>query len=131
LKEIVCSENAPKPVGPYSQGVKVGPWLFISGQIPLDPNTNQLVEGDLAIQTRRVLENIKAILDSAGYKLEDVIKVTIYLTDLSEFHKFNEVYSQYFKEWRPARTTVQVDALPRGALVEVDVVAYRDSSEQS
>ncbi|MDK6029526.1 RidA family protein [Ignisphaera sp. 4213-co] len=124
-KEIVFTEKAPKPIGPYSQAVKVGQWLFVSGQIALDPATGDLIVGGIEEQTTRVFENIKAILEAAGYTLDDIVKVTVYLTDLSDFPKFNEVYSRYFKSNPPARTTVQVSALPRGAKIEVDVIAYK------
>ncbi len=124
-KEIVFTEKAPKPIGPYSQAVKVGQWLFVSGQIALDPATGDLIRGGIEEQTTRVFENIKTILEAAGYTLDDIVKVTVYLTDLSDFPKFNEVYSRYFKSNPPARTTVQVSALPRGAKIEVDVIAYK------
>jgi len=124
-KEIIFTEKAPKPIGPYSQAVKVGQWLFVSGQIALDPATGDLIRGGIEEQTTRVFENIKTILEAAGYTLDDIVKVTVYLTDLSDFPKFNEVYSRYFKSNPPARTTVQVSALPRGAKIEVDVIAYK------
>ncbi|MEM2201773.1 MAG: RidA family protein [Ignisphaera sp.] len=126
VKEIVYTDKAPKPIGPYSQAIRVGPWLFLSGQIPIDPATGGVVEGDIEVQTRRVLENIKAILEVAGYTLGDVVKVTVYLVDLNDFQKFNKIYGEYFNEKPPVRTTVQVAALPRGARVEVDVIAYKN-----
>lgn len=126
VKEVVFTDKAPKPIGPYSQAVKVGPWLFLSGQIPIDPSTGLIVEGDIEVQTRRVLENIKAILEASGYTLNDVVKVTVYLVDLNDFQKFNKVYSEYFSDKPPARTTVQVAGLPRGAKIEIDVTAYRE-----
>jgi len=126
VKEIVFTDKAPKPIGPYSQAVKVGGWLYISGQIPLDPSTGEVVEGGVESQTRRVLENIKAILEAAGYTINDVVKVTVYLVDLNDFQAFNKVYSEYFSNHYPARTTVQVSALPRNARIEIDVIAYRD-----
>ncbi|MEM1645780.1 MAG: RidA family protein [Ignisphaera sp.] len=129
IKEIVYTDKAPKPIGPYSQAIRVGPWLFLSGQIPIDPATGGVVEGDIEVQTRRVLENIKAILEVAGYTLGDVVKVTVYLVDLNDFQKFNKIYGEYFKEKPPARTTVQVAALPRGAKIEIDVIAYKESDE--
>jgi 2-iminobutanoate/2-iminopropanoate deaminase len=126
-KEVVYTDKAPKPIGPYSQAVKVGPWLFLSGQIPIDPRSGEVVDGDIEVQTRRVLENVKAILESMGYTLDDVVKVTVYLADLKDFPRFNNVYSEYFKDKPPARTTVQVAGLPRNAKIEIDVIAYKES----
>lgn len=125
-KEIIYTNKAPKPIGPYSQAVKIGPWLFVSGQLPIDPVTNNIVEDDIDGQTRRVFENIKAILESCGYTFNDIVKITVYLVDLNDFQKFNEVYKLYFEKNAPARTTVQVSALPRGARVEIDVIAYKN-----
>jgi 2-iminobutanoate/2-iminopropanoate deaminase len=125
-KEVVYTDKAPKPIGPYSQAVKVGPWLFLSGQIPIDPRSGEVVDGDIEVQTRRVLENVKAILESVGYTLDDVVKVTVYLADLKDFPRFNNVYSEYFKDKPPARTTVQVAGLPRNAKIEIDVIAYKE-----
>ncbi|MEM0371679.1 MAG: RidA family protein [Ignisphaera sp.] len=125
-KEIIYTDKAPKPIGPYSQAVKIGPWLFISGQIPIEPSTGRIIEGDIKDQTRRVLENIKSILEACNYSLKDVVKVTVYLTDLNDLQDFNTIYSLYFDEKPPARTTVQVSALPRGVKVEIDVIAYRE-----
>jgi 2-iminobutanoate/2-iminopropanoate deaminase len=125
-KEVVYTDKAPKPIGPYSQAVKVGPWLFLSGQIPIDPRSGEVVDGDIEVQTRRVLENVKAILESIGYTLDDVVKVTVYLADLKDFPRFNNVYSEYFKDKPPARTTVQVAGLPRNAKIEIDVIAYKE-----
>ncbi|MEM0027449.1 MAG: RidA family protein [Ignisphaera sp.] len=127
MKQIIYTGKAPKPIGPYSQAIRIGPWLFVSGQIPIDPTTGELIDRDIESQTRRVLENVKAILEEAGFTLEDVVKVTVYLVDLKDFHKFNEVYSQYFKANPPARTTIQVAALPRNARIEIDVIAYKPS----
>jgi len=122
----VYTDKAPKPIGPYSQAVKAGPWLFLSGQIPIDPRSGEVVDGDIEVQTRRVLENVKAILESVGYTLDDVVKVTVYLADLKDFPRFNNVYSEYFKDKPPARTTVQVAGLPRNAKIEIDVIAYKE-----
>ncbi|WP_440058954.1 RidA family protein [Thermogladius sp. 4427co] len=127
MKKIVYTDKAPKPIGPYSQAVRVGPWLFVSGQIPIDPFTGRVVEGDVAVQARRVLENIKAILESEGYSLGDVVKATVYLADLKDFQAFNEVYSEYFRENPPARTTIQAAGLPRGVRIEIDVIAYKEA----
>lgn len=125
MVEVVFTDKAPRPVGPYSQAVIAGDFVFLAGQIPLDPETGELVGGGIREQTKRVLDNIKAILEAAGCSLRDVVSVTAYLRDLSHFNEFNEVYSEYFSENKPARTTVQVSALPRNSLVEVAVVAYR------
>ncbi|MEO0098671.1 MAG: RidA family protein [candidate division WOR-3 bacterium] len=124
-KKIIFSEDAPKPIGPYSQGIKIGNFLFTAGQIAIDPKTNELIKGDIKEETRRVLENLKAILTQEGFSLKDVIKVNIYLVDLSHFPQVNEVYSEYFKEDFPVRTTVGVASLPKGARIEIDLLAYR------
>ncbi len=120
------TEKAPKPIGPYSQAVRVGNFLFVSGQIPIDPSTGQLVKGGVKEQTERVLENVKAILEAAGYSLSNVAWVFVALKDLSKFSEFNEVYSRYFSENPPARITVEVSNLPGGALVEISVIAVKD-----
>jgi 2-iminobutanoate/2-iminopropanoate deaminase len=125
-KRAVTSESAPKAIGPYSQGI-VAPagakLLFLSGQIPLDPRTGELVMGDIKAQTARVLENLKAVLTAAGSSLEHVVRTTIFLADLTDFGVVNEVYGGYFGAPPPARATVQVAALPRGARVEIDAIA--------
>jgi 2-iminobutanoate/2-iminopropanoate deaminase len=125
VKEAVFTDKAPRPVGPYSQAIVAGDLVFISGQIPIDPRTGKLVEGDFEDQVRRVLENIKAILEAAGLTLDDVVKVTAFLKDPSKFQDFNRVYSEYFKGSFPARTTVFVADLPAGAQVEVEAIALR------
>ncbi|ADN50362.1 RidA family protein [Vulcanisaeta distributa] len=125
-RTTVFTEKAPKPIGPYSQAVNVGNFLFVSGQIPIDPSTGQLVKGGIKEQTERVLENIKAILEAAGYSLSNVAWVFVALKDLSKFSEFNEVYSRYFRENPPARITVEVSNLPGGALVEISVIAVKD-----
>jgi len=124
LKVVIYAEKAPKPIGPYSQAICVNGWLFVSGQIPLDPVTGAMVEGDLRAKTRRVLENVKAIVEAAGGSLEDVVKVTVFLRDIKAFQEFNEVYSEYFKGVKPARSVVEVSNLPRNSDLEVEVVAY-------
>lgn len=124
-RTTVFTEKAPKPIGPYSQAVNVGNFLFVSGQIPLTI-TGQLVKGGIKEQTERVLENIKAILEAAGYSLSNVAWVFVALKDLSKFSEFNEVYSRYFRENPPARITVEVSNLPGGALVEISVIAVKD-----
>lgn len=125
MKEILSTTLAPKAIGPYSQGIKCGDWVFVSGQLAIDPSTGKLIEGDIKAQTYRVLENIKAIVEAAGGSLKDVVKTTCYLTDISLFKDFNEVYASFFNENPPARTTIEVSSLPRpGALVEIDAIAY-------
>jgi 2-iminobutanoate/2-iminopropanoate deaminase len=124
-KEIVATEEAPKAIGPYSQAVRVGSLVFLSGQIPLDPSTGEISGADVAEQTRRVMENLRAVLHAAGVGFSEVVRSTIYLTDLRDFAKVNEVYGSYFPTEPPARATVQVAALPRGASVEIDMIAHR------
>lgn len=128
-KRVVYTEKAPKPIGPYSQAIIAGDFIFASGQIPIDPKTNQLVQGDIKEQTRRVLENLKAILEEAGVTLDDVVKVTIYIKDLGEFAGMNDVYSQYFKNSPPARTTVEVSRLPRDVKIEIDLIAVKKQAK--
>lgn len=122
-KEIIISKSAPEPIGPYSQAVKFGDLLFISGQIAINPNTNQMVNENIETETKQVMENIKSILLSAGYTMSNIIKTTIYLTDLNIFKKVNEIYGSYFEKEFPARETVQVVKLPKGANIEVSVIA--------
>ena len=125
-KEIINTKNAPAAIGPYSQAVKVGNLLFSSGQIPLDPTTGELVNHDIKHATTRVLENIKGILEEAGTSFDNVIKTVIYLKDMNDFVSVNEIYAQYFPKNQPARSTVQVAKLPKGALVEIEVIAMVD-----
>lgn len=122
-REVVSTEMAPKAIGPYEQGIKFNGFLFTSGQIALDPATGKLIEGDVSAQTRRVLENLKAVLEAGGSSLDHVIKATVYLTDLNTFAQMNEVYAEYLGDIKPARSTVGVATLPRGASVEIDLVA--------
>lgn len=122
-KKHVATNQAPKPIGPYSQGVIAGGLLFVSGQIPLDPATNQLVEGDIEVQTEQVLKNLFAILKEAKAGPENVVKTTVFLKDLADFPKMNEVYARYLGKEPPARSTIQAAALPRGVSVEIDVIA--------
>ncbi|MFQ5881207.1 MAG: RidA family protein [Candidatus Methylomirabilales bacterium] len=121
--EVVVTEKAPKAVGPYVQAVKANGFLFTAGQIGLDPATGTLVDGGIQAQTRRVLENLKAVVEAAGGALEQVVKTTVYLTDLGHFQAMNQIYAAYFQEHRPARSTVGVAQLPLGALVEIELVA--------
>lgn len=122
-KKHVLSSQAPKPIGPYSQGVISGGLLFVSGQIALDPETGEMVPGDIQAQVDRVLKNIMAILKEAKMGPEHVVKATVYLADLSDFAKMNEVYGRYLGREPPARSTIEVSALPKGARVEIDVIA--------
>ncbi|AAL64603.1 RidA family protein [Pyrobaculum aerophilum] len=125
MKEVIYTDKAPKPIGPYSQAVRVGNLLFVSGQIPVDPKTGEVVKGDIRDQTRQVLENIKAVLEAAGYTLNDVVMAFVFLADMNHFPLFNEVYAMYFPERPPARVTVQAARLPRDVLIEIAVIAAR------
>lgn len=123
-KLVINTDMAPAAVGPYSQAVRVGPFLYTAGQIALDPATGTLVADEIGIQTGRVLNNLKAVLQAAGGDLADVVKTTVFLLDMAEFGAMNEVYTSFFNEGPPARSTVQVAALPLGGRVEIEVVAY-------
>jgi 2-iminobutanoate/2-iminopropanoate deaminase len=125
MHEAIKTSNAPAAIGPYSQAVKTtaGTMVFTAGQVALDPVTGRLVEGDIATQTRRALENIKAVLIAAGAKLENVVKTTVFMIDLGDFAAMNEVYGEFFSAPPPARSTVEVRALPRGAKVEIEAIA--------
>lgn len=123
IKTIETS-NAPKAIGPYSQAKKVDNLIFTSGQIAIDPKTNSLVEGEIEVQTKQVLENLKAVLKAAGSSLDDAVKVTVFLADMNDFSKMNEVYAEYFKN-KPARSTVQVARLPKDVKVEIDAIAIK------
>jgi 2-iminobutanoate/2-iminopropanoate deaminase len=125
MKKPILTDGAPKPVGPYSQGVIDGDWVYVSGQGPLDPKTGQVLRGDVRAETRRVLENVKAILEAAGSSLEKVVKCNVYLRDINDFAAMNEVYAATFPSPPPARTTIQAGALPLGISVEIDCVAHR------
>ncbi len=122
-REIVSTDAAPRAIGPYSQAIRAGGFLFLSGQVALDPRTGQLVGSDIKQQTRQVLENVRAILEAAGSSLRQVVKCTVFLVDMNDFGPMNEEYGSFFQDQPPARTTVQVAKLPRGALVEIDVIA--------
>jgi 2-iminobutanoate/2-iminopropanoate deaminase len=126
MKQAVSSPGAPKAIGPYSQAVRAGQLLFVSGQVPLDPATGQIVAGDIAAQTRRVFDNLAAVLDAGGRSFADVVKVTVFLADMNDFAAVNEVYGSYFSEPYPARATVQVARLPKDARVEIDLIASFD-----
>ena len=123
MKTIVSTPNAPAAIGPYSQAVVSNGFAFLSGQIPLDPATGKVIEGDIALQTERVLENLKAVLEACGTSLAGVVKTTVYLKDMAEFARMNEVYAQYFPAQPPARATVEAARLPRDVRVEIDCVA--------
>jgi 2-iminobutanoate/2-iminopropanoate deaminase len=123
MKEPVQTGGAPKAIGPYSQAIKANGMVFASGQIPLDPATGELVEGDIGRQTERVLNNLKAVLEAAGSSLENVVRTTVYLADLGDFAEMNAAYGRFFTEEPPARSTVQVSRLPRDARIEIDVIA--------
>lgn len=125
-KEIISTENAPKAIGPYVQAVKVGNFLFTSGQIPLDPATNTIVVGDIKVQAKRVLDNLVAVLNEAGLTTKNVVKTTCFLKNINDFTAFNEVYAEYFTSPAPARSCVEVARLPKGVLCEVELVAYKD-----
>jgi len=131
LKKTVATDDAPKAIGPYSQAVIHEGTIYLSGQIPLDPVTGRVVEGDVAAQTERVLDNIKAVLAACGSSLDLVLKTTVFLKDMGEFSKFNEVYGRYFPENPPARSTVEVARLPRDVRVEVDLIAINGSWRES
>ncbi|MDH4226284.1 MAG: RidA family protein [Deltaproteobacteria bacterium] len=124
-KKNVSTNGAPKAIGPYSQGVVANGFLFVSGQVALIPETGELISGGIKDETRRVLANIKAIVEAAGLKMDDVVKTTVYLTDLKKFVDMNEVYAEFFKEPYPARATVEVSALPKGVSVEIDAIAAK------
>lgn len=126
MKQAVSSDAAPKAIGPYSQAIRAGSLLFLSGQVPLDPATGQMIDGDVAAQTRRVLDNLAAVLKSAGLSLAHVVRTTIFLADMNDFAKVNEVCASYFAEPFPARATVQVARLPKDARVEIDAIASVD-----
>ena len=123
MRKTVATDNAPKAIGPYSQAIVHNGLAYLSGQTPLDPATGQLVEGDIAAQTTRVIENLKAVLEACGSGLASVVKTTVYLKDMGEFAKINEIYGKYFSENPPARSTVEAARLPRDARVEIDAIA--------
>jgi 2-iminobutanoate/2-iminopropanoate deaminase len=123
MRQAVATDHAPKAIGPYSQAVRAANLLFVSGQIPIDPATGNLIDGDIAAQTRRVFENITAILEAAGGSLDHVARTTVFLADMGDFAAMNEVYAGYFKSPAPARSTVQAARLPKDARIEIDVIA--------
>jgi 2-iminobutanoate/2-iminopropanoate deaminase len=123
VKEVISTEKAPKAIGPYSQAIKANGLIFTAGQIAFDPATGQIVEGDIARQTARVLENLKAIVEAAGSSLDKAVKATVFLKDMNDFGAMNEVYTRYFPTHPPARSTVEVTRLPRDVRVEIDLIA--------
>jgi 2-iminobutanoate/2-iminopropanoate deaminase len=122
MKETIHAPDAPAAVGPYSQGVLTGNFLFCSGQIPIDPKTGELIAGSVADQTRKVLENLTAVLRAKSLTLDHVVKTTVFLTDLGKFQEMNAVYAEFFREPFPARSTIQVAGLPKGASVEIEAI---------
>ena len=123
MKQPISTKSAPAAIGPYSQAIRAGGFVFLSGQIPLDPVSGQIVEGDIGAQTERVMKNLAAVLEAAGCTFDDVVRTTIFLTTLGDFQAVNETYGRYFGAVPPARATVQVAALPRGVKVEIDAIA--------
>jgi 2-iminobutanoate/2-iminopropanoate deaminase len=123
MREAVATQKAPQAIGPYSQAIKANGLVFASGQIPIDPATGQVIHGDIAVQTERVLKNITEILGAAGSSLQRVVKTTVFLKNMSEFAQMNEVYGRFFSQEPPARSTVEVARLPKDVLVEIDVIA--------
>ena len=123
MRQAVATDQAPKAIGPYSQGIRASNLLFVSGQIPIDPATGNLIQGDIAAQTRRVFENLTAILKAAGGSLDNVVRTTVFLADMGDFAAMNEVYAGYFTNPAPARSTVQAARLPKDARIEIDVIA--------
>jgi 2-iminobutanoate/2-iminopropanoate deaminase len=123
MKKVIQTEKAPKPIGPYSQAIQVGNLIFLSGQIPIHPTTGELVTGEVGTQTRQVLDNIKGILESQGLGMENVVKATVFLTDIGTFNQMNEVYATYFSSSPPARSTVEVSGLAKNVDVEIEMIA--------
>jgi len=123
MRDVVLTDKGPKPIGPYSQGIRANGFLYISGQVALDPKTGEFIGTDIRQQTEKTLENIKGILEAAGSNLHHVVKTTVFLKDINDFAAMNEVYGKYFNQAPPARSTVQVARLPKDALVEIEVIA--------
>ena len=131
MKKIISTSDAPQAIGPYSQGVRAGSTIYYSGQIPLDPKTGQIVSGDIETQARRVMENIGGLLKAEGLNYDNIIKTTIFLADINDFQKVNEIYGSYFKQAPPARSTIQAGALPKSARIEIEAIAVADSNGSS
>jgi len=130
VREIVATESAPQAIGPYSQAIRIGDFVFTSGQIPIDPQTGAFVEGGIAEQTERVLRNLAEVLRAAGTGLEGVVKTTVFLADMDDFAAMNEVYGRFFSSEPPARSTVQAARLPRDARVEIEAIAVRKNNDE-
>jgi 2-iminobutanoate/2-iminopropanoate deaminase len=131
MKKIISTTEAPAALGPYSQAVRAGSMIFCAGQVPLDPKTGQIVSEDISEQTRRVLDNLSAVLKAAGLTMANIVKTTVFLADFGDFPKMNEVYATYFTDQPPARSTVGVLTLPKNARVEIEAIAFDDSSSAS
>jgi 2-iminobutanoate/2-iminopropanoate deaminase len=129
MKKIISTPDAPAALGPYSQAVRIGSTIYCAGQIPLDPKTGEIVSGGIDVQTRRVMDNITAVLTAEGLSFRQIVKTTIFLIDLRDFQKVNEIYGSYFDQQPPARSTVQVAALPKGARVEIEAIAVADADD--
>lgn len=125
MKQVIKTEKAPKAIGPYSQAIMIGDFLFASGQIAINPATGEIVEGGIEAQTKQVMENVKNILQAAGMDFSNVVKTTVFITNMNDFAKVNEIYATYFTDNPPARSCVEVSKLPKGALIEVEVIAHR------
>lgn len=127
MTEIIATDLAPAAIGPYSQAVKAGPWLYCSGQIPLDPKSGELVgDGDVEAETRQIFSNLAAVLEAAGFSFAEVVKTTVFLADMADFAKVNAIYAEHFSHNPPARATVQVAGLPKGVRVEIEATAYKN-----
>jgi 2-iminobutanoate/2-iminopropanoate deaminase len=124
MKDVVLTDRGPKPIGPYSQAIKSNGFVFVSGQIALDPKTGEFAAADIKLQTEKVFDNLRGILEASGSSLNHVVKATVYLKDMNDFAAMNEIYARFFPVAAPARTTIQVARLPKDALVEIDVIAF-------
>ena len=130
-KVVISTKNAPQAIGPYSQGIRAGPLVFVSGQIPIDPATGDVIKGDIRTQTRRVLENLRGVLEAAGTSLTGVVKTTIFLANMEDYGAVNEVYAEFFKDSRPARATVEASRLPKDVGVEIEAIAIVDTGSKT
>src|SRR5205085_12095315 len=131
MKKIIATSEAPQAIGPYSQGVRIGSTIYFSGQIPLDPKTGQMASGGVDVQARRVMENIGGLLKAEGLGYDNIVKTTIFLADINDFQTVNEIYGSYFKQAPPARSTIQAGALPKGARLEIEVIAVAGDGDSS